>query len=163
MTHGMLYIHQGKNLSKDSTINDFCWALLPLAKVVPAQPIHQNALFQILQMVLQDAPEGVVWMVVYDLRVLMQCLGAGISHIFGFTCFDVRQVVSNMYTCVDLCHLHCGSILIASGLWEKCGGSPAHWMWQTGQFGSESSRRSSSFSKPCNPLTMNMMLGKLGE
>ena len=83
MTHDN-YIRQGKTLSKESTIKDYCWALLPLAKVVPAQPIHQNTLFAVLQRVLPDSPEGVVWMVVYDLRVLLQFLGTGISQIVWF-------------------------------------------------------------------------------
>jgi hypothetical protein len=57
-------------------INDYSWVLQPLAKVVPAQPIHQNSLFEIIEKVLPDSPEGVIWLAVFDLKVLMQFLGA---------------------------------------------------------------------------------------
>lgn len=56
-------------------ITDFLWALKPLAKVAPSQPIHNNSLFAILSKVLGEGqPEGKVWLLVYDLKSLLQYL-----------------------------------------------------------------------------------------
>ena len=61
-------------MTKDVTIAEYTWALQPLATVVPAQPVHQDSLFQVLQKVLPDAAEGPVWLAVYDLKTLLQRL-----------------------------------------------------------------------------------------
>ena len=150
--------HQGKNLSKDSSINEYSWVLQPLAKVVPAQPIHQNSLFEIIEKVLPDSPEGVIWMVVYDLKVLMQFLGAYMFHM---------QFLAWLFWCVID---HFGLNMHRPTLWglsEKFGGSLGHRLgMQIGQFGSKSRRKSSSFFRQCNGLmTMmkSMMREKLGE
>lgn len=59
-------------MTKDATIADYTWALQPLAAVVPAQPVHQDTLFEVLRRVMPDAAEGPVWLAVYDLKTLMQ-------------------------------------------------------------------------------------------
>ena len=59
-------------MTKEATIAEYIWALQPLATVVPAQPIHQDSLFEVLQKVMPEAPEGPVWLSVYDLKTLMQ-------------------------------------------------------------------------------------------
>ena len=63
-------------MSKDNTILEYAWALQPLATLVPSLPIHQNSLFAVLSNMLSESPEGVVWLVVYDLKTLLQLLGA---------------------------------------------------------------------------------------
>ena len=64
----------GKTMSKDTTIAEYSWALQPLASFVPSQPIHQDSLHAIVQKVVPTAAEGMVWLAVYDLKTLMQCL-----------------------------------------------------------------------------------------
>lgn len=66
--------HLGKSLSKDQ-ISEFAWCLLPLAELAPSQPIHQNSLFEIVNNVFGDKPEGLIWLAVYDLKTLLQCFG----------------------------------------------------------------------------------------
>ena len=64
----------GKTMSKDTTIAEYSWALQPLADLVPSQPIHQDSLHAVLQNVMPTAAEGIIWLAVYDLKTLMQCL-----------------------------------------------------------------------------------------
>eukprot|EP00435_Cladocopium_sp_Y103_P036548 s1892_g9.t1 len=64
-------VMKGKSMTKD-TIVEYTWALQPLAKLVPSQPVHQDTLFQVLQKVMPESAEGPVWLAVYDLKTLMQ-------------------------------------------------------------------------------------------
>ena len=69
-----LFVLQGKTLQKER-IGDYVWALKPLALAVPAAAVHNNSLFAVLRGVVGDedkVPEGVVWLLVYDLKALMQ-------------------------------------------------------------------------------------------
>lgn len=66
--------HSGNLFSKDTSISEFAWALQPLAAAVTSQPIHQDSLFGIVEKLIPGSPEGLVWLVVYDLKTLMQLL-----------------------------------------------------------------------------------------
>ena len=41
-------------------MQEFAWALQPLAAAVTSQPIHQNSLFGIVEKLLPDSPEGLI-------------------------------------------------------------------------------------------------------
>eukprot|EP00435_Cladocopium_sp_Y103_P033132 s3256_g8.t1 len=56
--------HLGKQFSKDTSIQEFAWALQPLATAVSSQPIHQNSLFGIVEKLIPGSPEGMVWLAV---------------------------------------------------------------------------------------------------
>jgi hypothetical protein len=79
--------HLGTFFSKESSINEFAWALQPLAAAVTSQPIHQNSLFGIVEKLIPDSPEGLVWMAVYDLKTLMQLLEFNSSHLLFYAVF----------------------------------------------------------------------------
>ncbi|CAL1142009.1 unnamed protein product [Cladocopium goreaui] len=62
----------GKSLAKEC-LSDFVWALKPLALASPSMPIHNDSLFATLRKTVgQSEPDGKVWLMVYDLKVLMQ-------------------------------------------------------------------------------------------
>ena len=51
-----------------------------LAEAVPTQPVHPNSLFELMQSVLVGCPEGQIWLVVYDLKALMQQLNCFLTN-----------------------------------------------------------------------------------
>ena len=58
-------------------ICEHVWALKPLALVAPAMPVHKDSLFAVLRTVVgkeDQLPDGVIWLLVYDLKALMQFL-----------------------------------------------------------------------------------------
>ena len=58
-------------------ICEHVWALKPLALVAPAMPVHNDSLFAVLRSVVgkeEQIPDGVIWLLVYDLKALMQFL-----------------------------------------------------------------------------------------
>ena len=60
------------------------WALKPLALVAPAMPVHNDSLFAVLRSVVgkeEQIPDGVIWLLVYDLKALMQFLTCP-EHVF---------------------------------------------------------------------------------
>ena len=65
---------QGKTLAKEC-LNDFVWALKPLALASPSMPLQNDSLFATLRMVVDEGePDGKIWLMVYDLKTLMQYL-----------------------------------------------------------------------------------------
>lgn len=60
-------------MSKD-LLTDYVFVLLPLATVAPTMPLHANSLFEVLSKVegLESLPEGMLWLLVYDLKTLLQ-------------------------------------------------------------------------------------------
>ena len=74
-------VNLGKSLSKDTTISDYIWILQPLAELVPSQPIHQDSLFEIVKKLVDaTTAEGICWLLVYDLKTLMQYLDSKNIH-----------------------------------------------------------------------------------
>ena len=75
MTHSKalpLALFRGNTLKKEVII-DFLWALMPLATIAPTMPIHNNSLFEIFRRLVSDTEaDGVVWLIVYDAKTLMQ-------------------------------------------------------------------------------------------
>lgn len=66
------YACKSKSLAKEC-LSDFVWALKPLALASPSMPIHNDSLFATLRKTVgQSEPDGKVWLMVYDLKVLMQ-------------------------------------------------------------------------------------------
>lgn len=67
-----LALFRGNTLKKEVII-DFLWALMPLATIAPTMPIHNNSLFEIFRRLVSDTEaDGVVWLIVYDAKTLMQ-------------------------------------------------------------------------------------------
>lgn len=65
-------------------ICEHVWALKPLALVAPAMPVHNDSLFAVLRSVVgkeEQIPDGVIWLLVYDLKALMQFLTCP-EHVF---------------------------------------------------------------------------------
>lgn len=74
----------GSRLSKEC-VPQHTWALKPLAVLSPSQPIHSNSLFEIVQQLLAEFHDsvdpGASWLLVYDLKCLMQQLSCHLRQI----------------------------------------------------------------------------------
>ena len=89
-------------------MQEFAWALQPLAAAVTSQPIHQNSLFGIVEKLLPDSPEGLIWMTVYDLKALMQLLEYTSSHLL----FSIVVFICNCSMWARMSCLHGASARI---------------------------------------------------
>ena len=142
---------QGKSLAKEC-IGDFVWALKPLAVASPNMPIHNDSLFQTLRMtVSQSEPDGKIWLMVYDLKVLMQYL-------------SYSREKGIMFEWVFIIHYTCRpESFRISGLLGRHGGRPVKLLRRTrvGRFGSNQSPMSWSSSRSWRHLQM-MTLAKHG-
>lgn len=54
----------------------------PIARQSPSQPVHADSLFEVLNRLIPDQAEGRIWLLVYDLKSIMQQLG----HIVFLEC-----------------------------------------------------------------------------
>ena len=116
----------GKFLQKE-LICEHVWALKPLALVAPAMPVHNDSLFAVLRSVVgkeEQIPDGVIWLLVYDLKALMQFLTCP-EHFFQKWSFE--NVWSFPPARFSKCHRKCFNIqtvnALNSGLPGRLGGS----------------------------------------
>ncbi|CAK9085501.1 unnamed protein product [Durusdinium trenchii] len=72
---------KSNRLSKEN-IQEYLWALQPIARQSPSQPVHADSLFEVLNRLIPDQAEGRIWLLVYDLKSIMQQLG----HIVFLEC-----------------------------------------------------------------------------
>ena len=78
-------------MSKDC-IQEFAWALGCIYNVEPSLPVHQSSLFEILTRVF-GLPEGKTWLLVYDLKALLQTFARLVTGCYG----SLRGVITTLF------------------------------------------------------------------